>query len=305
MAIRFRSLASPAALALSAALLGLPALTQADLIVDAGQYVEDRVCDFADIFRLRLGVPRHGEGYGVKVRATALAQLGFVHYNGHYFGMERRALGLSEERRTEGGVSLLYASRNEMIPNWGNQFLSANTLWTEIENRRIIRNFPDWDDGRGHFLSAGAEVATPILGVDVGVYPSELLDFVTGFVCIDPFNDDQLALDRNSDFQYREPTTPPVPDLEAATREEKARVDALQAEWQRKELEKAGQLAEETPEPPAGIVPVEPIDEMDTGDEPLGVESFEQLDRAGQEVDLDAPAAPAEEIAPAAESGDE
>ncbi|MCB2154318.1 hypothetical protein KQI84_05490 [bacterium] len=300
MAIRFRSLAT---LILGGTLLGLPAVSSADLLIDAGQYVEDRVCDFADMFRLRVGVPRHGEGYGVKARATSLAQIGFVHYNGHYFGMERRALGLSEERRTEGGISVFYSSANEMIPNWGNQFLSANTLWSEIENRRIMRNYEYWDDGRGHFLSVGAEVATPILGIDVGVYPSEALDFVTGFVCIDPFNDDQLMLDRNPDFIYTEPTTPPEPDLDAATREEKARVDGYRANWEKAEMEASGQL-DESAEPAEIIESAEPMDdeavEALDADEPMDAEALEELDRAGQEVEYEGSAPPAVD-APAAE----
>ncbi|MBI5154866.1 hypothetical protein HZA57_06485, partial [Candidatus Poribacteria bacterium] len=189
------------------------------------QYFVDRGHDFLDIFRLRAGVPRHGEGYGAKARVTSLAQVGFVHYDGVYAGMERRGIGWTDERRTEGGISLAYASANEMLPRGGNQFLRGDTLWSDIENRRIVRNLPYWDDGRGHFLSLGGEVATPVLALDAGVYPSEALDFLTGFFTIDIFNDDELWMIES--YVHTAPTTKPGPDLKAATARKRAEMEAL------------------------------------------------------------------------------
>ncbi|MEQ8820676.1 MAG: hypothetical protein RLY93_10550 [Sumerlaeia bacterium] len=181
-------------------------------------YLADRGNDFLDIFRFRAGVPRHGEGYGAKVRATALAQAGFVHYNGSYWGLDRRAFGLVEEQRTEGGVSLAYASTHNVMPYWGNMWLDEDTIWHRAEERHIVRNLPYWDNGRGHFFSLETEVATPIFGIDLGLYPTEAIDFLTGIVTIDPWNDDASRIARSYEYRpaYIIPSTDPEPDMDAA-----------------------------------------------------------------------------------------
>jgi len=224
---RFRPIAVAA---LGLACLSAAPPVRAGFLDDAGQYGLDRVNDFADIFRFRLGAPVHGDAYGAKARVTALLQLGYVHFDGHYAGIDRRAIGWAEERRTEGGISLLYGSRHEMISRWGNEFLDADTLWTEVEDRRRLRNLPYWDDGRGDLLGIGGEIATPIGAIDLGVYPSEALDFLTGFFFIDPFNDDQLCMDESWRYDFEKATTPPGPDLGAAARKANARRAALDAE---------------------------------------------------------------------------
>ncbi len=225
--------------------LGTPAAAEADVVGGSLQYGKDRVNDFVDIFRLRVGVPRSGRGYGAKARVTALAQLGFVHYNGHYLGLDRRGIGIVRERRTEGGISLLYGSTNQMMPLWGNEYLEGTTPWTDLKDRKIIRNLPSWDDGRSRLLSIGAEVATPILALDAGVYPEEALDFVAGFFLIDIFRDDELFL-RQRDVQGQfVPTTPPSPDLDAATRRKREEMDALYGESIRRQMLEEGQLSEE------------------------------------------------------------
>lgn len=191
------------------------------------QYGKDRFNDFVDIFRLRVGVPRTGRGYGVKARATTLAQAGYVRYDGHYFGIDRRAAGLFSEDRLEGGASIIYGSRQEMRGEWGNEYLRGDTQWSVVEDRRILRNLPHWDDGRQRYLSAGAEVATPLLAVDAGVYPEEALDFLLGFFTIDVYTDDQLFEDSRPGPRFRRPTTLPGADTEASTRRKREELDSL------------------------------------------------------------------------------
>lgn len=197
------------------------------LLDGPSMYVKDRFNDFVDIFRLRFGVPRTGRGYGAKARVTTLAQAGYVRYDGHYFGIDRRAAGLFSEDRLEGGASIIYGSRQEMRGEWGNEYLRGDTQWSVVEDRRILRNLPHWDDGRQRYLSAGAEVATPLLAVDAGVYPEEALDFVLGFLTIDVYTDDQLFEDSRPGPRFRRPTTLPVADTEASTRRKRAEMDAL------------------------------------------------------------------------------
>lgn len=242
-----RRAALPAAVA--AALLLPPASAPAQS--RTGQYFRDRVNDFADIFRLRAGTPHQGRGYGAKARATALAQAGYVHFNGQYAGIDRRGIGIVRERRTEGGVSLLYASRHRMETVSGNEFLDTTTLWSTIEDRRLVRNLPYWDDGRGDLLGIGVEVATPVLAIDIGVNPSQFVDFLAGWVRIDPYNDDMLGMEVEHPAWTRTPTML-EPDEEASTREHKARLDALRARIMEQRMIDAGQLpAEEQAEPEA------------------------------------------------------
>jgi hypothetical protein len=201
-----------AALALSAISLLAPTKADAGVFDGPWTYVKDRFHDGLDIFRLRIGFPDQGRGLGAKVRVTSLAQAGYIYWHGTYVGLEKRGFGVVEERRREMGVSLLYGSFNRMEPLHGNSFLKANSDWSRIEDRRILRNLPHWDDGRQRHLSIGAEVATPLLGVDVGVYPEEILDFALGFILIDIFNDDQLF---GHNTEYLDATTMPGPDGEA------------------------------------------------------------------------------------------
>jgi hypothetical protein len=272
MTIRRLLPATLAPLAVALAVAATPSNARAGVLDSVLQYGEDRLYDFADIFRVRAGIPRHGEGYGAKLRVTALAQLGYVRFNGDYWGMERRAWGWADEDRVEGGVSLLYGSRQEMMAVWGNTFLTGDSLWSEIENRRIIRNLPYWDDGRGRLDSIGVEVATPVLALDLGLYPSEALDFLAGFVLIDIFNDDRMFLENKWEYEFTKPTTLPGPDLEASTRRKAAELDALYSGLEEQRLEEAGQLervdedAADSDEDAPEVLPTETGE--DTGAEP-------------------------------------
>ncbi|MDX2176824.1 MAG: hypothetical protein SF028_10160 [Candidatus Sumerlaeia bacterium] len=191
-------------------------------------YLKDRGHDLMDLARLRGGIPQEGKGLGVKARATSLAQAGYVQFRGDYYGMERRALGITRERRTEGGLSLLYGSLHQTEFVGGNSFLSTDSKWSMVEDRRILKNLPYWDDGRRRFFGFGAEVATPVGAIDAGVYPEEALDFVLGWVGIDLFDDDEQGMrDAN---HYPRATTPRTPDPSAPFAAKRAELAAFDAD---------------------------------------------------------------------------
>jgi hypothetical protein len=212
-----------------------PAPKERSFIGHTGIYFKDRFHDLLDIFRLRVGIPENGKAIGVKARATSLAQAGYVHFRGKMVGIERRALGIMAERRTEGGVSVLYGSLNEMEPLRGNSFLKANSDWSAIEDRRIVRQLPYWDDGRNRHLGVGAEVATPLLGFDAGVYPEEAIDFVLGWLTLDIYDDDELLL---ANYADAEATTAREPDATAPFRAKREELQAFDDRYKtRKALE--------------------------------------------------------------------
>lgn len=227
------------AAATAALISAAPSASRADVLGGVGTYFKDRFHDTLDLFRLRAGFPENGQAIGLKARATSLAQVGYVHFDGTYVGMDRRGVGIVSERRREGGVSVFYGSFNRMIPGYSNLFLKENSPWADVEDRRIVRNMPHWDDGRNRHLSIGAEFTNPLFGIDAGVYPEEALDLVLGFFVIDIFNDDELfGYDTNV---YQRATTPPGPVTDAPF---KAKQEANKAFMEEMELKAAMELVE-------------------------------------------------------------
>ncbi len=250
--------------------LALPAPATANPVLT---YAEDRVHDFLDIFRVRAGLPKGGKGVGVKARVTSLAQAGYMYFDGTYYGMDRRGLGVVDEKRFEGGVSLLYGSLNQMEPVHGNSFLKGDMLWHEVADRRIIRNLPHWDDGRKRPLSVGFEIATPLIAFDMGVYPTEALDFALGIFTIDMHRDDQL---RQSPPPYARPRTPPVVEEDAPFSDRREKFDDLIGEWEeRAAMERLAEMGQLPPPPPA------------PGEDPWITE--EEADAAIEELDRQPP----------------
>jgi len=186
---RARATALVALLAL--ALLGAPGRGDAGVL----NYLRDRGEDLLDVVRLRFISPHRAEGYGLKARATALAQAGYVHTNGLAYGMDRRAIGVTAERRTEGGIGPFYFSRTQMARVAGRSHFDPESPWNLAHRRGVVRNLPAWDDGRLHPLSIGAEAQIGLFGLDLGVYPTEALDFVTGWLFFDIYKDDQTYVD--------------------------------------------------------------------------------------------------------------
>jgi len=246
------------------------------------QYGLDRLYDLGDIFRIRGGVPQDGKGAGVKARATFLAQAGFVHFNGRYAGMNGRGLGVTSEDRTEGGLSALYGSKHETYAVCANDFQRGDTPWSAVEDRRLLLNLPYWDDGRGDLLGVGAEVATPLLAIDLGVSPSQAVDFLAGIFTIDPYKDDILTIDFDKSNARRTRTIPADVDPDYAGSKRQAKIDAANAEVERLRMEREGASEERV----AGEErPVEALERVDAPEEPKA----DAAAPAAPEAPLDAP----------------
>lgn len=215
---RFRLSLSPLRFLMPAIALLLLAAAPRPASAGVVEYFRDRGEDFLDIFRIRYIVPYRAEGYGAKARVTALAQVGYVHLNGNAYGMDRRAIGHNAEKRTEGGVSVFYASRTEMVKVSGNQYLDSDSDWSQAAPRGIMRQGGAWDDGRRHPASIGAEVELGILGIDLGVYPTEAFDFVTGWIFFDIYKDDRSFTDRLPEFDVEAKEAKAKEEEEAAKR---------------------------------------------------------------------------------------
>lgn len=210
-------------------------------------YFKDRGNDVLDVFRARAGFPEHGRGVGVKARVTSLAQVGYVDFDGSYAGLERRGVGVVDEKRREGGVSLAYGSWNETMVSGGNQYLKGTTNWSVLEDRRIVRNLPHWDDGRRRPFSIGAELALPIGALDLGVYPEEFVDLVVGVTTLDMYNDDVA---QDVEIPNAMPSDAPEAKADAPFADRRAEHEAFKAEQARRAVEKA-----------AGETPASPLDE--------------------------------------------
>lgn len=117
-------------------------------------YVPNRALDFLDIFRASIGF---GCGFGVNVRVTELAEIGFGQYETTRFGMKGRVLPVYEENIDEAGIALL---------GWVNGCLQRDP--TEV----------------------GADLHLGIIGAQAAVSLAEVADFITGFILIDLQGDD-------------------------------------------------------------------------------------------------------------------
>ena len=217
-------------LSVAVLLFSFPVIASANPVVN---YLRDRLYDVMDLVTIRIMAPHDLHGIGAKARVTSLAQVGWVNFEGEGFGLDRRATGYVKEKRVEGGLSIFYYSNIETDAILGNQFLDPDSAWSKAAPRGIVRNDIQADDQRGHFLSIGAEVETPILGLDLGVYPYEAVDLVLGIVGIDAPNDDLTRVDRQAasmvDYEVHEEAekahTIPDDSTESATIEKPKKVE--------------------------------------------------------------------------------
>ncbi len=156
-----------------------------------GNYFIDRGYDFLDLFRIQIGAPRDFKAFGVKAKATALAEAGFVYFCGMKVGMERRGIGIVRQKKVEGGITPIYFSSFKEIGKAGNYFLRTKTPWAKARDRRIIKNGFFWSDGTKKPLSVGAEFEFLCFpGLDIQFYFCEFGDFLFGIFGLDPRGDD-------------------------------------------------------------------------------------------------------------------
>jgi len=155
------------------------------------EYLTDRFLDLCDVARIKVGAG----GFGVNARATTLVQLGAVFTQGTYVGWERRSIGVWQEDRFAGGFSAAYQTTITTTFMQGNEFADPTSDWNRLFlDRGYVRNGTNlFDDGRNRPLSVAAEVHLGI-GVDVAVYPEELIDFVLGIFTVDILADDLVNI---------------------------------------------------------------------------------------------------------------
>jgi hypothetical protein len=134
---------------------------------------KDFALDLFDIFQLDLS---GGEGLLVNARATKLAQVGAGHEDVGKFGWNQRSLGLWRERRTEGGLSVLYYTDTAMVPMHGTSTLFDRGY--QIEDWTILHN----EDH--HWLDFGATAHVLFVGADANVSPKEAVDWAVGLLNI-------------------------------------------------------------------------------------------------------------------------
>ena len=126
-------------------------------------YLPNRVLDLLDVVRLRVRV---GPGLAVNARATELAAVFAGSYASVYAGLP--------------------GPRNRPLPKLPAGVETRTGVQASVADASVSGGFgPDY--GPAEF---GLGTQLFIIGFDAGVDPWELLDFVTGFVCVDLRHDD-------------------------------------------------------------------------------------------------------------------
>ena len=126
-------------------------------------FIPNVILDFVDVVRLRVRV---GPGIAADVRATELASVFVGSYGSVYAGLP--------------------GPRNRRRPKLPIGLESRSGVQVSVADATAEGNIgPDYGPAE-----IGVGVHLLIVGVDVGVEPLELLDFVTGLVFIDLRNDD-------------------------------------------------------------------------------------------------------------------
>lgn len=226
-----------------------------------GDYFADRWYDFADIFTARVSAAQDGKSAGVMVRATALAQMGLVYFNGEHAGLDRRALGIWREKRLHGALGPIAWNEIEMRTIKGTDYAHDDTEWTDAQERGIVRNGLYYDDGRQEPLAIGVELQPGILpGFEFRVHPLQALDFIVGWTTMDVYNDDEPAPEDDVIILYdsNPEELPEYSDEDFAPSEKISDVE-IEVELEETELPAAPQP--DTTSPPAaqlGDIPIKP-----------------------------------------------
>ena len=148
-----------------------------------GPNLQDRMDDGAEILRLNLGV---GPGLLANVQATRLLALGAGTYEARRFGFRNGHGWVWDERRYD---------TNLVIPIWGwedvDSVLYGGMPVTQVRGDAYPSDLP-WtiqDKSRG-WLELSANAHLLFIGVDAGVDAGEFVDWLVGWVGLDPAGDD-------------------------------------------------------------------------------------------------------------------
>lgn len=140
--------------------LASPARADAGIIKSIVMYVPNRVFDLMDIFRIRVRV---GPGLSVGARATEVASFYLGRHNTLYVGLPgprgRHKIPWPAGLENRGGIQASIAD-----------FTATKPYYDPLE--------------------IGFEIQPVIVGVNIGIGPLEILDFLTGLLFIDVQDDD-------------------------------------------------------------------------------------------------------------------
>ena len=138
-----------------------------------GQYLamtgRDILMDVGDVFRWHIAA---GEGLGIDLQPTEIAQIGALYADDARVGWQDRAFGVWTETRKEGGLSWTYYRSYEMAPIYGQPRL--------FERPRAFKDFTLRHNSEHHWGDIGLQAHAIFLGAGVYVSPKEALDLVFG-----------------------------------------------------------------------------------------------------------------------------
>ncbi len=159
-------------------------------------YAPARFYDFLDILELNLGIDSKFSLFAVGSVEPIAVGLGL--YESEKFGFDGRMAGQWKESRAEVDLAIESFVQYKKEPGWGNRYL-FNPYYSPFENKVEGDDeflFYRWGfsqrlyDHERRFLDITAEAHLLVIGVDIGVSPIELMDFLFGLFTIDVISDD-------------------------------------------------------------------------------------------------------------------
>jgi hypothetical protein len=166
-------------------------------------YFWDRFLDLTDIVTFDLGF---GDGFLFNAHATKWLQLGVGYRDGVCFGVLPRSFGMWYENRKEGGLAL--------APFVGLYFknLQREALWgttTLFEHDVLYQGVDHMSNDTSHWSAIGVNLHLFLVGVDAGISPYEIFDFIFGWfgmpflVPVDPVGFGSEVDTANDDLRAR------------------------------------------------------------------------------------------------------
>lgn len=135
---------------------------------------KDRWFDLVDVVSWDLSA---GRGFGVNLRATDFAEVGFNWWEGTSWGQRGRAWGVWESSEEDHGIGPFYWVELERTPTWGTKTLFSHEYkytgwdWQEATGTKAVRS-DRWD--------LGASVHLAAVGASLSASPAEAFDFLAG-----------------------------------------------------------------------------------------------------------------------------
>jgi hypothetical protein len=155
-------------------------------------YLANRVLDFADIFKINLGI---GFGLNANVRATQAIQVGGFYTGATKVGLTGRHAGVWNENSLEVGIPLIFYGRDVAItPGAGTippvRSYRQQVLW-KFEDKEMKEGETYDTNYDRQFLEIGVSAQALLPAFEFGIRLKELADFLVGFTTIDFCRDDR------------------------------------------------------------------------------------------------------------------